>query len=339
MSRAGKGTTMDPSHLIAFIPEPWRTYVLATLFAVIAAQMAASLIVALLPAWTFVHPVYGRYARGLATFGHFKPSDAPGTLKAPLSALDPRALAELERVAAHGRRIVETIGPGYGAAIPPPAPSKVVPVDHTGERGAVRVGALLVIAGGTLVAMVLGAVLNACTPPPPSDGGTPVVTPSEWTRTARIATTVGRGLIPVAQVIVEATTTDPGRTQARRAFVAADAALVGLDRALDAYDARGGDRCAAHAAAGAAVVALTELAEVLAANGIALGVPLGRVVDLVGSVVDTLVPACNLDAGWASAGRSANATLLGIERDARSRGVILRRDLDRITLALDGGVR
>ncbi len=212
---------------------------------------------------------------------------------------------------------------------PPPPPSD-------GQSGRAHLGALVVL---LVVGLGAGALLQGCPPPPPSDGGTPVVTPSEWTRTARIATTVGRGLIPVAQVIVEATTTDPGRTQARRAFAAADAALTGLDRALDAYDARGGDRCAAHAAAGAAVVALTELAEVLAANGIALGVPLGRVVDLVGSVVDTLVPACNLDAGWASAGRSANTTLLGIERDARSRGVILRRDLDRITPALDGGVR
>jgi hypothetical protein len=311
----------DVSVLINLIPEPWRTYALATLFAVVAAQMAASLIVALLPAWTFVHPVYGRYARGLAAFGHFKPSDAPGTLKAPLSALDPRSLAELERVAAQAQHVVDF------TRTPPPS---------NGQSGRARLGALVVL---LVVGLVGGALLQGCPPPPPSDGGTPVVTPSEWTRTARIATTVGRGLIPVAQVIVEATTTDPGRTQARRAFVAADAALTGLDRALDAYDARGGDRCAAHAAAGAAVVALTELAEVLAANGIALGVPLGRVVDLVGSVVDTLVPACNLDAGWASAGRAANATLLTIERDARSRGVILRRDLDRITPALDGGVR
>ncbi len=215
-------------------------------------------------------------------------------------------------------------------AIDPPTPPS------NGQSGRARIGALVVL---LVVGLGAGALLQGCPPPPPSDGGTPVVTPSEWTRTARIATTVGRGLIPVAQTIVEATTTDPGRTQARRAFVAADAALAGLDRALDAYDARGGDRCAAHAAAGAAVVALTELAEVLAANGIALGVPLGRVVDLVGSVVDTLVPACNLDAGFASAGRAANTTLLTIERDARSRGVILRRDLDRITPALDGGVR
>lgn len=222
--------------------------------------------------------------------------------------------------------------PAPSAPAAPPSPS-------SGQRGAVRVSVLLAISGALLVASVTGVVLQGCPPPPPSDGGTPVVTPSDWTRTARIATTVGRGLLPVAQVIVEATTTDPGRTQARRAFAATDAALLGLERALDAYDARGGDRCAAYAAAGAAVVALQELATILAQNGIALGVPLERIVDLVGSVVDTLVPACNLDAGFASAGRTANATLLSIERDARSRGVILRRDLDRIVPALDGGVR
>ena len=226
--------------------------------------------------------------------------------------------------------------PIFSASVLRDVANAIDPPPSNGQSGHARLGALVVL---LVVGLGAGALLQGCPPPPPSDGGTPVVTPSDWTRTARIATTVGRGLIPVAQVIVEATTTDPGRTQARRAFVAADAALVGLDRALDAYDARGGDRCAAHAAAGAAVVALTELAQVLADNGIALGVPLGRVVDLVGSVVDTLVPACNLDAGWASAGRSANATLLTIERDARSRGVILRRDLDRITPALDGGVR
>lgn len=225
------------------------------------------------------------------------------------------------------------------AEITPPSPSKVVAVDHRGERGSVRVGTMLALCAAILVASVTGALLVGCPPVPPSDGGTPVVTPSDWTRTARIATTVGRGLIPVAQVIVEATTTDPGRAHARRAFAIADDALAGLDRALDAYDARGGDRCAAYAAAGAASVALTELAQVLADNGLALGVPLGRIVDLVASVVDTLIPACQSDAGFVSAGRASNTRLLDIERDARSRGVILRRDLDRISPALDGGVR
>jgi len=136
---------MDPSTLIAFIPEPWRTYVLATLFAVVAAQMAASLIVALLPAWTFVHPVYGRYARGLATFGHFKPSDAPGTLKAPLSALDPRALAELERVAAQAQRVVDF------TRRPP----------SNGQSGRAHLGALVVL---LVVGLGAGAVTNGCDP-------------------------------------------------------------------------------------------------------------------------------------------------------------------------------
>lgn len=222
-----------------------------------------------------------------------------------------------------------------------PAPSKVpAPIDPSaGQRGSARVGTLLALCLAILVACGLGAALTGCPPVPPSDGGTPVVTPSGWSQTARLAVTVGRGLLPVAGAIVEATTQDPGRTQARRAFVVADDALAGLGRALDAYDARGGDRCAAYAAAGAAGVALAELADVLAANGIALGVPLGRVVDLVASVVDTLVPQCQLDAGFASAGRAANDRLLGIERAARSRGVILRRDLDAIEPRIDGGVR
>lgn len=218
------------------------------------------------------------------------------------------------------------------------APPSTPAPPSNGQRGAVRVGALLALCVGILVASALGAVLTTgCVPPPPSDGGTPVVTPSGWTQTARIAVVVGRGLLPVARVIVEATVTDPGLTHARRAFEAADDALVGLSRALDAYDARGGDRCVARAAAGAAGVALQELAQVLADNGIALGVPLGRVVDLVASVVDTLIPACDLDAGFASAGRAANDRLRTIESNARARGISLSRVLDGITPQVDAG--
>jgi len=191
-----------------------------------------------------------------------------------------------------------------------------------------------------LLAFLAVASLASCTPPPPpADGGVPVVTPSDWTRTAHLSVTVGRGLIVVARPIVEALAVDPGRTRARRAFDAADQALLGLDHALSAYEARGGDRCAAYAATGGAIVALHELAQVLADNGIALGVPLGRVVDLVASVADTLVPACQVDAGFASAGGRVNGQLRAIEDAARLRGVILRRDLDGIAPALDGGVR
>jgi len=186
------------------------------------------------------------------------------------------------------------------------------------------------------------ATTPACLPPqpiPPSDGGVPAVTPSGWTRTAHLAATVGHGLIAVARPIVAAVAVDPGATRAARAFDAADDALGGLDRAVTAYEARGGDACAAYAAAGASAVALRELVDVLADNGFAIGVPLGRVVDLVASVVDGLIPACQRDAGWSSAGASANTHQRDVEQRARLRGVILRRDLDRITPALDGGAR
>ncbi|MEZ4391978.1 MAG: hypothetical protein R3A48_12850 [Polyangiales bacterium] len=254
----------------------------------------------------------------------------PGKVEELLGTLVERAVVELKGASLGAPSSEPRLVPPPSSKVPPPIPP---------QAGFARPGAVALLLAVALCLAGLGAVLTGCPPVPPTDGGAPVVTPSDWTRTARIATSVGRGLIPVARVIVEATTTDPGRTQARRAFDAADDALVGLDRALDAYDARGGDRCVAHAAAGAAMVALQELAQVLADNGIALGVPLGRIVDLVASVVDTLVPACDLDAGFASAGRAANTRLLSIEREARSRGVILRRDLDRIVPVLDGGVR
>jgi len=186
------------------------------------------------------------------------------------------------------------------------------------------------------------ATTPACLPPqpiPPSDGGVPAVTPSGWTRAAHLSATVGHGLIAVARPIVAAIAVDPGATRAARAFDAADDALTVLDHAATAYEARGGDACAAYAAAGAASIALRELTDVLADNGLAIGVPLGRVVDLVASLVDTLVPGCDRAVGWASAGASANGHLRDVEQAARLRGVILRRDLDAIAPALDGGVQ
>ncbi len=80
--------------------------------------------------------------------------------------------------------------------------------------------------------------------------------------------------------------------------------------------------------------ALVGLARVLADNGIALGTTLERVVDGVASVADALVPACDRDAGWSSAGDRANAELRAI---ATGRGP-LRRVLDDLRPG-DGGVR
>lgn len=58
-------------------------------------------------------------------------------------------------------------------AITPPTPSKVTSVDHRGERGAVRVGALLAICGAVVVASMVGAVLTGCPRLPPVSGCTP----------------------------------------------------------------------------------------------------------------------------------------------------------------------
>lgn len=190
-----------------------------------------------------------------------------------------------------------------------------------------------------LVLAAFASVTSSCTPPqpiPPSDGGVPAVTPSSWTRTAHLAATVGRGLLAVARPIVEVATQDPGRTQALRALAGADDALAGLDRAVTVYETRGGDACVAYAAAGAAGHALHELTDVLAQNGLAIGVPLGRIVDLVASVVDGLVPGCEPRLGWASAGDAANDHVRAVEAQARLSGRPLRRDLDRIELPAAG---
>lgn len=50
-------------------------------------------------------------------------------------------------------------------AVTPPSPSKVVPVDHSGERGSVRVGTLVAISGALLVATLVGVVLAGCPAP------------------------------------------------------------------------------------------------------------------------------------------------------------------------------
>ena len=204
-------------------------------------------------------------------------------------------------------------------------------------------GAVTLVTGTMAALSLLVQVGIGCTPQPvpPSDGGPVVVTPSSWVRTARLSVTIGRGLIIPARVIVEAAVSEPGLTRARRAFDVTDRALGGLDLALTAYEARGGDACAVYAASGAAAIALQELAAILVEEGFSFGAPLGRVLDMVASVVDTLVPRCDAaDAGFHSAGRAANTHVSELERRARLRGVILRRDLDRIAPELaDGGVQ
>lgn len=181
-----------------------------------------------------------------------------------------------------------------------------------------------------LAALVLLPLFGlGCTPTPRPDPG-PSQPVSGWTSTARAVLSTLRWALPAARSVTDALLSDPPRAQVGRALDAAADAAGRLDAALSAYEARGGDRCVAHAAAGGVVVALTQLADVLADNGIALGVVLGRVVDGAASIVDALVPACQTDAGWASAGDNANARLHLTEDVARRRGIALRRDLDTI---------
>lgn len=185
-----------------------------------------------------------------------------------------------------------------------------------------------------LAIAVLGAAL-ACTPRPSVDGG-PAVTPTAWTDTARVVLTTLRWALPAARVVLHAILDEPARTVVDRALDAVADAAGRLGTSLDVYEARGGDRCSAHAAAGALGEALLVLTQVLGDNGIALGTTLERVVDSVFAVVDTLVPACDLDAGLRSAGDGANARLRAIYAAVRSRGVVLRHDLDDLR-PLDGG--
>ena len=202
----------------------------------------------------------------------------------------------------------------------------VVPSRDSLTRAALRL-ALVV-----LVAVVAGIITSGCTPPAPVDGGV-AVTPSGWTSTARVVLDTLRWAVPAARAITDAVLTDPARTQVGRALDATGEAAREFAAAVDAYELRGGDRCAAHAAVGGLHRALVGLARVLADGGIALGTTLERVVDGVASVADALVPACDRDAGWSSAGDRANAELRAI---ATGRGP-LRRVLDDLR-PMDGGL-
>lgn len=191
-----------------------------------------------------------------------------------------------------------------------------------------------------LLALLTVACLSvACAPPPPpSDGGVPAVTPSSWVDTTRLVLNTLSWAVPSARAITDLVIPEPARTHVGRALGAVTDAAGRLRLSLDAYEARGGDRCAAYAAVGGVHVALVQLAQVLADNGIALGTVLERVADSAASIADALIPACQRDAGWASVGDRVNGELRAIASRAASQGRVLRRDLDNLQ-PLDGGVR
>ena len=170
----------------------------------------------------------------------------------------------------------------------------------------------------------------SCQPPPvATDGGT-TVTPSSWTDTAATVLRVLSWSIPAAQVIVDGIVPATSRPVVDRSLVAVTDAATRLQGAVSAYNARGGDRCSAYAAVGGLTTALVALAQVLADNGIALGSTLVPVVLSLGAVADQLVPVCQSDAGFASAGASLSTRLHAIELDVGTRGGYLRPVLDNL---------
>ena len=180
-----------------------------------------------------------------------------------------------------------------------------------------------------LLALALATSTAACGPRPvPVDGG--AVTPSSWTDTAHLVLSTLSWSVPAARGVLVAVLPDPARTIVGRALDGVTDAAARLSLALLAYEERGGDRCAAYAAVGGVHVAIVQLAQVLADNGVAIGVVLERVADSAASIADALVPACQADAGFASSGDRSNAELRAIATHATVRGTTLRRDLDGI---------
>lgn len=97
---------MDLSALIVFVPEPWRTYVLAALYAFLATQIAASGIVAVLPAKAFKW----RPLRALSWYAHLAPRDAAGTVKLPFTTpLQPGAMEDLAKLRAQAETLARAV--------------------------------------------------------------------------------------------------------------------------------------------------------------------------------------------------------------------------------------
>ena len=178
-----------------------------------------------------------------------------------------------------------------------------------------------------LAASLIGAT---CQPPaPPSDGGV-VSTPSGWTDTVSTVLHTIAWAIPAAQMIVDGLIPATARPIVDRSFVAVQDAATRLQGALEAYNSRGGDRCGAYAAVGGVTTAMVSLAQVLADNGIGLGNTLVPVIQSLGAVTDQLVPACQIDAGYASVGEGPMLRVRAIEASSMARGVVLRPVLNNL---------
>ena len=89
------------------------------------------------------------------------------------------------------------------------------------------------------------AFIPSCKPPPRPSPDTPATTPSSWTDTARTVLSTLAWALPAAHVVTDAILPEPARTIVGRALDGVGDAAERLHAALDAYEQRGGDRCAA----------------------------------------------------------------------------------------------
>lgn len=299
---------MDFTSIISFLPERWRALALTLLALAVVLQQTATAIVALLPASTAQSPRWGWLVRALHLVSNARFRTEVGTLKLPGQGVQ---TPDSERAALIAR-LAELDAQGRPTTAPP-APR--------GSPGRATVGVLLLLAFAPAGAVALG-----CHPQPGPSGSPTEV--SSWTSTARTVLSSLEWIVPAARALLSTIFGGAAEPVVARSLDAVADAASRLNLAVDAYEHRGGDRCAAHAAVGAVGVALVQLAQVLTDRGIALGRPIEHVVDAAGGLADTLTPACSTDAGFGSVGDGYNRTLRTIEASAASRGVFLRRDLD-----------
>lgn len=201
-----------------------------------------------------------------------------------------------------------------------PDPVLNTPRPPSGQAGFARTSLLvaaLMLSLGTPIA------LNCHPTPPPVtiDGG--VSQPSSWTDSVRTALDAADWIVPAVRVAVQLLPVDATAKAAvvHAIDVVTATALPRLHRALDAYVSHGGDRCEVLAATAALDEALLGVTDSIAQLGWGPAREVGQLVDALAALVDTLAPACG-DAGWTSAGSTANARLLGAHR---SRALVLVR--------------
>ena len=227
------------------------------------------------------------------------------------------------------RARLSTLVAAQAQATPPRSP--LLGPSRTGQSGRAYVGPLAVFAAPALAFALLLACTHGCHPQPvPSSDGA-VVSVGGWTDTARQVLSTIAWAVPAARAVITSILPAPAAAIVGRVLDTVADAAQRLRVALDAYSARGGDRCAVYAAVGALDAALSQLTQSLVDHGIALGAVFERAFDAVLSIADNLIPSCDAtDAGWTSAGARGNAYIRSVERAAAARGVILRRDLDNI---------